>query len=140
VAAVVAAEVVQGHGSSGGQGVTGFIADRTDAGRHPGEYTVHRYVLASGECCSPSPSRRRLQTARQVTWTTAGYMLAAFLHMPNRPCPNCGKAAGRFLVETSKDARVDYYRCDSCGAVWTLDRIDPTKPQKFVTPQKPRGE
>jgi len=44
------------------------------------------------------------------------------------------------LVETSKGADVDYYRCDSCGAVWTLDHIDPTKPQKFVTPQKPREE
>ena len=67
-------------------------------------------------------------------------MLAAFLHMPNRPCPNCGKAAGRFLPETSKDARVDYYRCDLCGTVWTLDRTDQTKPQRFVTPEKPLEE
>ena len=55
--------------------------------------------------------------------------------MPNRPCPNCGKT-GRFLVETSKDAIVDYYRCDGCGAVWLLDRSDPNQPPKLVTPPK----
>lgn len=42
------------------------------------------------------------------------------------------------LVETSKDAHVDYYRCDSCGTVWILDPGDSTKPRKFVTSEKPR--
>jgi uncharacterized Zn finger protein len=53
----------------------------------------------------------------------------------NRPCPNCGKS-GRFLVDTSKIAHVDYYRCDFCGNVWVLDRSDPTKPPRFVTQPK----
>ena len=44
--------------------------------------------------------------------------------MLNRPCPNCEKT-GRFLADSSEIARVDYYRCDSCGEVWILDRTDP---------------
>ena len=36
-----------------------------------------------------------------------------------RPCPTCAKT-GRFLVDSSANAYVDYYRCDFCGNVWEL--------------------
>jgi hypothetical protein len=52
--------------------------------------------------------------------------------MPKRSCPKCGKTA-RFLADSSATAVVDYYRCDFCGAVWVLDRADPTQPPRFVT-------
>jgi transposase-like protein len=61
------------------------------------------------------------------------YFVAALT--PERPCPHC-YATGRFLVDSSKQAQVDYYRCDSCGFVWVLDRSDPAKPPKSVTLMK----
>ena len=51
--------------------------------------------------------------------------------MPKRPCFICGITA-RFLKEVSNNSDVDYYRCDRCGAVWTLDRADPNKPPFIV--------
>lgn len=44
--------------------------------------------------------------------------------MSESVCPKCLKA-GRYLVETSKGAKVDYYRCDHCGHVWCLDPKQP---------------
>jgi uncharacterized Zn finger protein len=29
---------------------------------------------------------------------------------------------GRHLAASSQNARVDYYRCDRCGHVWTVDK------------------
>lgn len=56
--------------------------------------------------------------------------------MPMQPCPDCG-GAGRFLTDSSENASVDYYRCDRCGAVWVLDRVDSGKPPRIVTPGRP---
>jgi hypothetical protein len=56
--------------------------------------------------------------------------------MPNRPCPNCQKT-GRFLVDSSANAHVDYFRCDHCGYVWVLERSDPNAEPRVVMPQKP---
>ena len=52
--------------------------------------------------------------------------------MPICSCPNCQKV-GRLLEYTSTLAYVYYYRCDSCGHVWTLDRNNPNAPPKPVT-------
>lgn len=46
--------------------------------------------------------------------------------MPYRLCPNC-RVRGRLLEQTSKDALVEYYRCDKCGHVWTHDKRDPER-------------
>jgi hypothetical protein len=59
--------------------------------------------------------------------------------MPNQTCPRCQKA-GRFLVDSSANALVDYYRCDPCGVVWVLDRYDPSKPPRLVTRPKPESD
>jgi len=40
----------------------------------------------------------------------------------------------RLLVETSRIAHVDYYRCDGCGHVWTVSKNDPETPVLHVTP------
>jgi hypothetical protein len=37
-------------------------------------------------------------------------------------------------------AVVDYYRCDTCGAVWVLDRNDPIKPPRIVTCSRPESD
>jgi hypothetical protein len=39
-----------------------------------------------------------------------------------RPCPNCRAQVARLLEEASRYAIVCYYRCESCGHVWTVDR------------------
>jgi uncharacterized C2H2 Zn-finger protein len=38
------------------------------------------------------------------------------------------------LPESSADAVVEYYRCDTCGRVWTDRKDDPKSPAKSVTP------
>jgi len=54
-----------------------------------------------------------------------------------RLCPLCGKP-GRFLPDSSADAYVEYYRCDTCHAVWGYDASTPEKPPNSVT--LPRSE
>jgi uncharacterized Zn finger protein len=59
-----------------------------------------------------------------------------------RPCPTCGHDAPRLLEESSRDARVNYYRCPHCGTVWNKPKhaeapikivaiypVDPPKPE-----------
>jgi uncharacterized Zn finger protein len=52
--------------------------------------------------------------------------------MPESACPRCPNM-GRFLVETSKDTAVDYFRCDRCGHVWSRDKLNPHAPPRDVT-------
>jgi hypothetical protein len=47
-------------------------------------------------------------------------------------CANCGKP-GRFLESVSKNAWVDYYRCDACGQLWVYDRGVPNAEPRIVT-------
>jgi transposase-like protein len=42
--------------------------------------------------------------------------------MPARTCPKC-KQKGRHLAAISEDCVVEYYRCDHCGHVWTVDAL-----------------
>ena len=37
--------------------------------------------------------------------------------MPARTCPHCNET-GRFLDQASRNATVNYYRCESCGHIW----------------------
>lgn len=52
--------------------------------------------------------------------------------MPHRVCPTC-RAPGRLLEAASKDATVEYYRCDACGHVWNHDKANPNAPPRHVT-------
>ncbi len=52
--------------------------------------------------------------------------MAALLYS-NRPlitCQRCASVGGRFLPEVSGGAVRDYYRCDDCGEVWTVEKTD----------------
>jgi hypothetical protein len=53
--------------------------------------------------------------------------------VPTLPCPSCDKPTPRLLDTSSKDAAVNYYRCDHCGHVWTIDK-DTGLLIKHVTP------
>ena len=44
--------------------------------------------------------------------------------MANRLCPVCS-CPGKLLPDSSKDALVEYFRCDPCGQVWTHKKFDP---------------
>ena len=37
-------------------------------------------------------------------------------------CPHCLKLLGRRLPDISQWSSVDYYRCEHCAHVWTLDK------------------
>jgi hypothetical protein len=52
--------------------------------------------------------------------------------MPQRACPVC-RVQGRLLEDTSKEALVEYYRCDKCGRIWTDRKADPNSPPTLVT-------
>jgi uncharacterized Zn finger protein len=41
--------------------------------------------------------------------------------MQQSVCPKCLQH-GRHLAASSQNARVDYYRCDRCGHVWSIDK------------------
>ena len=48
------------------------------------------------------------------------------------PCPNCQRVASCLLDSASHDARVDYYRCSSCGHVWNVPKDDPQAEPRIV--------
>jgi hypothetical protein len=39
-------------------------------------------------------------------------------------CPACNRPNPRFLEECSKDARVNYYRCEACAHTWATSKKD----------------
>jgi hypothetical protein len=47
------------------------------------------------------------------------------------PCPRCQRP-GYWLSALSRNARVDYYRCDSCVHVWNVPK-DKSAPIQDVT-------
>ena len=57
--------------------------------------------------------------------------------MPTRTCPHCEAAAPRYLPYSSSGSSADYYRCDGCGFVFTLDRSNPDGPHHAVTINEP---
>ena len=39
-----------------------------------------------------------------------------------QPCPACHLAKPQFLNECSKNAYVNYYRCEGCSHIWTTSK------------------
>ena len=60
--------------------------------------------------------------------------------MPQSKCPQCQFAPPQWLPETSKDAVVNYYRCEACGHVWHVRKSHPDGPTTSVTDSMPMPE
>jgi transposase-like protein len=58
-----------------------------------------------------------------------------------RSCPKCQSENPRFLNGASDEAMVNFYRCDECGHVWTVQKSNPDGPTTDVTlpPKKEHG-
>jgi hypothetical protein len=57
-----------------------------------------------------------------------------------RLCPLCAKP-GRFLPDSSADAYVEYYRCDTCHAVWCYNLSTPDmRPNSVTLPRAQKAE
>ena len=57
--------------------------------------------------------------------------------MAEQPCSHCGEP-GRLLDDVSAFAQVDYYRCATCGQVWSPDRHAKTPAVKVISaPEQP---
>ena len=56
--------------------------------------------------------------------------------MPYRLCPLCLKQ-GTLLEQTSRDAVVEYYRCNPCNHAWTHRKDDPMSPPVDITVKLP---
>jgi len=56
---------------------------------------------------------------------------------PLQPCPDCGKAL-QLRVDSPAYATQLFMRCDTCGAVWVLDRSDSSKPPRLY--RKPKQD
>lgn len=54
-----------------------------------------------------------------------------------RTCPECG-LEGLWLEFISRDALVDYYRCEHCGCVWNVRKDDPTWITVVTKPENKR--
>ena len=55
--------------------------------------------------------------------------------MAEQTCPDCGKPERRLSIRSSL---VEYYRCDSCGGIWTIDKYHPEAPPLLVTEGRPK--
>jgi predicted nucleic acid-binding Zn ribbon protein len=53
--------------------------------------------------------------------------------MAQQPCPVCRHDTLRWLEASSKNADVNYYRCDACAHVWTVSKSDPAAPLTIIT-------
>jgi hypothetical protein len=54
--------------------------------------------------------------------------------MPVQPCPRCGQSVPRWLEASSRDAWVNYYRCDQCGHVWAVAKPGKPDPNTLKLP------
>jgi len=98
---------------------------RCDACRHI--WTVDKD--GSGHINHVTPLLPRAPKTAKQSLFTSGRMGCL---MPHRVCPTCGKP-GRLLPDSSADSIVEYWRCDTCGAVWSHRKDDPNAPAKSVT-------
>jgi len=55
-----------------------------------------------------------------------------------RPCPTCGEPTPLTLAMTDS-ALVTYYRCQSCGCVWTVPKDNPDAEPHIVTKGQQRA-
>jgi len=53
-----------------------------------------------------------------------------------QPCGECRSLAIRWLDSVSRDAQVNYYRCERCGHVWTLPKGETDVVATGITPKK----
>jgi hypothetical protein len=53
--------------------------------------------------------------------------------MPRQPGPACQRDTPRWLEASSKEAQVNYCRCEECGHVWTVPKNDPTVAPTLIT-------
>ena len=58
--------------------------------------------------------------------------------MTVRPCPKCDNTEPRWLEWASFEATVDFYRCQTCGHVWNVDKQDPNGKVTDVTVEPPK--
>jgi hypothetical protein len=58
--------------------------------------------------------------------------------MASQPCIVCGHTSARLLPVASKDAFVNYYRCDLCRHVWTVHKTDPSRIEHVTRFRKPK--
>jgi uncharacterized Zn finger protein len=57
--------------------------------------------------------------------------------MAEHPCSHCGHP-GRRLEYVSDHAWVDYYRCETCGQVWSCEKYPKIGPVRIVAaPEHP---
>lgn len=81
-------------------------------------------------------SLRRLPEATRDS--PQGAMTQLGFAMPPASCSNCGQL-GRLLEFVSRNTWVDYYRCESCGLVWVIDKSAhcATKPRVVIPAIEP---
>jgi uncharacterized Zn finger protein len=53
-------------------------------------------------------------------------------------CPVCSSQDCRWLKDTSKDAHVNYYRCNACGHVWWVEKGNTNQTTHDVTDRRPK--
>jgi hypothetical protein len=68
---------------------------------------------------------------------SADYVSALEGIMPTRPCPHCLESTPRHLPYSAFSV-ADYYRCDTCGYVLTVEKAHPERPVRVVTVNEPR--
>lgn len=59
--------------------------------------------------------------------------------MPARMCPECAIPA-QYLSASSDSAAVDYYRCERCGHVWTVDKTSGSRKDVTLPRKKTQAE
>jgi hypothetical protein len=59
--------------------------------------------------------------------------------MSHRHCPKCAYQ-GRLLKLAVVSLRVEYFRCDDCGHVWTHRKGDSEAPPEDVTVKEPEAD
>jgi len=98
--------------------VAGFEVPIFDNGLEPS--AGHRLQVLGSLCfllvCHHSDTKRRSYESIAVIRSSV---------MQDQPCDQCGKTA---RLHVNSDATQLTFGCDVCGAVWILDRTDPTKP------------
>jgi uncharacterized Zn finger protein len=47
--------------------------------------------------------------------------------MPVPPCPSCDEMTAHHLGSSSRNAFVNYYSCQACLHIWTIDKRHPSK-------------
>jgi hypothetical protein len=57
--------------------------------------------------------------------------------MPTRPCPHCHQSTPRFLPFCSELSVSNFYRCDACGYVFSVEKSHPNGSIREVAKNEP---